>query len=81
MRARTGLAGRCSCRPSGVWADELVGMLTWTTSNSSKGGRYTVVLGRVPDSGVPSSTSGRPWLYVSDSHSTGVSLASHIFRG
>ena len=76
-RRRTGLAGRCSCRPSGVWLAVVVGMLTWTTSNSSNGGRYTLVFGRVPDSGVPSSTSGRPWLYVSDSHSTGVSLRAH----
>ena len=77
LEGRTGLAGRCSCRPSGVWLEVVVGMLTWTTSNSSKGGRYTVVFGRVADSGVPSSTSGRPWLYVSDSHSTGVSLRAH----
>jgi hypothetical protein len=34
-------------------------------------------LGRPAASGVPSSTSGGPWLYVSDSHSTPVSLRAH----
>ena len=47
------------------------GTSTRSTSNSSKGGRYTLV---EPPGGSPSSTSGGPWLYVKLEHSTSVSL-------